>query len=144
MTLYLLILKEFENDIFESFLNIPFLRIKIGEAIKKYNEENNKKEYFELKDDLINKKFNDFNFSKNSREYYSNLIFIFTPINVDTISDVAVLSIDNFNQYLNIYEKKYDYFFLKFLIINENEIIKDLKKSSYSLLNYKKIIANLI
>ncbi|MCD8417186.1 hypothetical protein J2Q11_06120 [Tenacibaculum finnmarkense genomovar finnmarkense] len=145
LTLYLLILNEFENDIFESFLNVPFLRIKTEEAIKKYTEDKNKQQYFDLDENLINKKLNDFNFRENQRrDYYSGLIAFFIPINVNTISDGVVSNIDYFNQDLNVYEKKYDYFFLKFLIINENEIIKDLKKSSYSLLNYKKIIANLI
>ncbi|MCG8837104.1 hypothetical protein G1K37_01830 [Tenacibaculum dicentrarchi] len=146
LTLYLLILNEFENGIFESFLNVPFLRIKTDEAIKKYTEEKNKQQYFGLKENIINKNLNDFNFHENQRrDYcYSDLIVFFIPININTISDSVVSNIDYFNEDLNVYEKKYDYFFLKFLIINENEIIKDLKKSSYSLLNYKKIIANLI
>lgn len=125
LTLYLLILKEFENNVFENFLNTPFLRIKTGEAVRKYNEEKNKNDFFDLKDSVIDKDLNSFNFYKGGGDYYSQLLSFFIPINVNTMRSFVIERIEYFNESLNVYEKNYDYFFLKFMMINENEIIKD-------------------
>jgi len=141
LTLYLLILKEFENDIFDSFLNLPFLRIKVEQALEERNSKNNNVSsyHFNIDEDLIKEKFINY-----KRGINYDLFSLFIPINVNAMSDSILMEIEIFDAEFNVSKKKYDYFFIRYLILNKDIITKDLKKSDYSLLDYKNMIANLI
>jgi hypothetical protein len=148
LTLYLLILNEFEPENFKLLFNLSVKRINYVDSLKKSNlDENQIKSISDrnllnyLKEESLNGIIVG-NYEDKSlfRFYLAN----FTPNKVDSISSSIFRDKGFFKEHFNLEIKSYEYYFSVFMFQNEDDFIKDLKNMEISLMNYKKMISNLI
>ncbi|WP_299623141.1 P-loop NTPase fold protein [uncultured Tenacibaculum sp.] len=151
LTLYLLIIKEFELQIFDSFLDLIFKKQSIKMALENYfNKSSNSNEFFReyakiidvinkaVDKNIINQKISTFGFT--------DFATIFLPFNLNSITPNSLDKLDLFNTGVSIKEKKIDFYFCVFFINSNrisNIINKDRKNYNYSLMDYKRMIVNL-
>ncbi|SNR14538.1 KAP family P-loop NTPase fold protein [Tenacibaculum jejuense] len=151
LTLYLLILKEFESQIFDSFLDLIFKKQSIKIALENYfNKSSNSNEFFReyskitgviinaVDKDIINQKIPTFGF----RDFAT----IFLPFNLNSITPNSLDNLDLFNTGVSIREKKIDFYFCDFFINDSrisNIINNDQNNFNHSLMDYKRMIEDL-
>ncbi|QXP73267.1 hypothetical protein H0I31_06105 [Tenacibaculum sp. AHE15PA] len=144
LTLYLLILKEFEPKNYKLLFNFSAKRVKYNEALRKnYNSGNELKLasasiFNHVDEKLINSKISVLSSGK-----LKDIIYTFSPPKVDNMKSLAFSRIDNYLEDFNILNKSYEYYFTLFIFQNEN-LLNNNPESEYTLLDYKKMIANLI
>ncbi|MFK5878643.1 MAG: P-loop NTPase fold protein [Flavobacteriaceae bacterium] len=145
LTLYLLILNEFEPENFKLLFDLSAKRKEYYESIKLGHVEgtsisNTASGIFNLfKEDIINIEFN--NYSNNN---FAHIIPYFSPSNADNLGPWALSDKKHFITGFNLERKSFEYYFTLFLFENEHPIINDLKNSKYSLAVYKKMVGDLI
>ncbi len=145
LTLYLLILKEFEPEIYDNLFNLSVKKANYQKSLNEnYSEVSQKREaensiYHNFQDNLLKERFCQINNPK-----IELLIPFFSPIKVDNINTSAFYNKDTFKNIFNVKQKTYEYYFTLFLYDNKSLILKDLEYSDYTLLDYKEMIANII
>lgn len=148
LILYLLILKEFEEHIFNEFLDFLLKKEKIKEALKNYVDMSSdpgsfKSQYGHLTEMIDNFIKNTDHLKMSSNFKYKKIISIFIPNNLNSISATALDREENFKLKLSINNKKIDYFFCNYLISNLNKFSNESSNYSFTFLDYKKMIVNL-
>lgn len=145
LTFYLLILNEFEPDIFLNVFDLGSKKVNYNNVLErkfkiKSEYDSAKREiigYFN--NGLISKKFKDY-----SNNDFSNIKANIYPVNVDDLSLYIFRDATDFLKYFNLKKKNLEYRFTYFYLFYEDELKKDFSKSNFSLLNYRSMISNLI
>ena len=145
LTFYLLILNEFEPDIFLNVFDLGSKKVNYNNVLErkfkiKSEYDSAKREiigYFN--NGLISKKFKDY-----SHNDFSNIKANIYPVNVDDLSLYIFRDATDFLKYFNLKKKNLEYRFTYFYLFYEDELKKDFSKSNFSLLNYRSMISNLI
>lgn len=149
LTLYLLILKEFEPKNFENLFNLNIKRLNYSNSLKNAvlnqnemrNIERNMFSYFREESLHGIHHPNGFDLNGFFRIYLANL----APLKADLISsNIIVGNKDSFIKQFGLENKGFEYYFTIFMFENEQSFTKDLKMLKLSLMDYKKIIENLI
>jgi DNA polymerase III delta prime subunit len=150
LTLYLLILKEFEPKNFNLLFDLSYKRVNYVNSLKKnYPEKSNYETATSstiryLEDyDLDRKLFADIITNNNSANY-SYFIALFAPTQVDNLFSYAFSSESNFLKLFIIKNKSFEYYFTIFLFRNQSRFISNFNENKYSLIEYKNIVSNLI
>lgn len=150
LTLYLLILNEFEPDKFKDLFNISLKKANYTESlINNYGTGRGALSNSEstvispLKPESTDIKMIDF---LNTFRSGSNriLVSLFAPIKVVNLKGGAFENSNNFKSLFNVSSKSFDYYFSIYLLDNLVAINNDLLKSNFTFNNYKKMISNLI
>lgn len=147
LTLYLLIIKEFQNEIFSKLLNLNFKRAMFEKALTKYYVETKKVdegyrflcEYLSF--EILEKSFSEFNHDKIN--YYSIIAFL-SPNEIESMSYYVFDEQKHFRTDLNLINKKIDFYFCEFLFSYEKSFNEEEFLSDFSINDYKKMISNLI
>ncbi|APZ46052.1 hypothetical protein BW723_06965 [Polaribacter reichenbachii] len=149
LTLYLLILKEFEPENFELLFNLSAKRVNYGLALKNSISDDSryKNAYSTLeiytKDEFLNAQFNKF-MIKNNYNMLTIFSTFFTPTKVDNLQLAVFSNSNDFVKSFGLSKKSYEYYFSLFIFNNWKSIFEDLSNAEYSLSYYKKMISNLI
>ncbi|WP_299835318.1 P-loop NTPase fold protein [uncultured Tenacibaculum sp.] len=149
LTLYLLILKEFEPSIFNDFLNLSLKKEIINRSLYKVdlmtdalNSKGAFSEYPKLKEYNFDIDINMTAFANRDKEFkLSHLIFLFFPNNITSVGNAAFDSFEDFQLYTHVNEKKIDYYFVEYLF---RFPVFQQDTYTYSFLDYKRMIINLI
>ena len=150
LTFYLLILKEFEPNNFETVFNLSIKRGNYTEGLKKryINEVGYNNAYIDLfgsfDENLFEKQIKDFPKDNNKKIRTDFLYAYFSPVNVNHIEQYAFLTKDYFIEGFNVFDKKIEYHFMIFLFDEIDMLFSDFKEIAFSLKDYKEMISNLI
>ncbi|OAD45565.1 KAP family P-loop NTPase fold protein [Polaribacter atrinae] len=148
LTLYLLILKEFEPENFKLLFDLTYKRINYTTAIGKKVTENNEfknavnSNLIHLKEDRINRSLDEDDMR--SVKGFNSIVAFFSPREIDQLDGYAFIGADEFSEKVGTSKKSYEYYFTIFILKNKTKIIKEFESISLSLLDYKKMISNLI
>ena len=148
ITLYLLILKEFEPENFKLLFNLTNKRINYTTAISKNVTENNEfknavnSNLIHLEEGRLSKSLDE----KDMRSVsgFNSIVAFFSPSIIDRLDGYAFVSVDTFLKKVGTSKKSYEYYFTLFILKNKTKIVKEFESISLSLLDYKQIISNLI
>jgi hypothetical protein len=148
LTLYLLILKEFEPENFKLLFNLTNKRINYTTAISKNVTENNEfknavnSNLIHLEEGRLSKSLDE----KDMRSVsgFNSIVAFFSPSIIDRLDGYAFVSVDTFLKKVGTSKKSYEYYFTLFILKNKTKIVKEFESISLSLLDYKQIISNLI
>ncbi|CAM1358610.1 conserved protein of unknown function [Tenacibaculum soleae] len=144
LTLYLLILNEFEPENYELLFNFSAKRVKYNESLRKnYTSDNEFKLASASILNHVDEKLINYKISGLTSSKIKDVIYTFSPLKVDNMKSLAFNRIDNYLEDFNVLNKSYEYYFTLFIYRNEN-LLNDNSESEYNLLEYKKMIANLI
>ncbi|PKH50094.1 hypothetical protein CXF68_04945 [Tenacibaculum sp. Bg11-29] len=144
LTLYLLILNEFEPENYKLLFNFSAKRVNYNESLRKnYTSDNELKIASASIFNHIDERLINFKISSLTINKLKDVIYTFSPIKVDNMKSLAFNRIDSYLEDFNVLNKSYEYYFTLFVFKNEN-LLNDNSKSEYTLLDYKKMIANLI
>lgn len=144
LTLYLLILNEFEPKNFKLLFNFSTKRVKYNESLRvNYTEfrkftEASSNFFSSLEENVVNLKISDLSSHK-----YGEVAVAFAPIEVENLKMFAFGSYKEYLNDFNVLNKSYEYYFTLLILKNEN-LLNDNSESEYNLLEYKKMITNLI
>jgi hypothetical protein len=149
LTLYLLILNEFEPKNFKLLFDLNSKRKSYYNALKRtYVDMVSIKNASYNTIDYISEKTIDeplYLYNVNSGEYYfTSIILSFSPVKVDILKNYSFSDQEKFITNFNLEFKSFDYYFTLFIFENEAKFRLDFKKIKISLLSYKKMISNLI
>lgn len=148
LTLYLLILNEFEPENFGLLFNLSIKRNNYIESLKKSNNSEQEMKnianggllnYF-VEDSLESFKIANYDEWTCYRFFIAN----FSPIRVDSISSNIFNDKDYFIRHFNLEQKGFEYFFILILFEYEAYFLREIKTMKLSLIDYKKMISNLI
>ncbi|MBE7659743.1 P-loop NTPase fold protein [Tenacibaculum finnmarkense] len=144
LTLYLLILNEFESENFKLLYNFTAKKVNYSESLSKFYTDSGKltsasSDIFSyLKENIFNLKISDLTSQK-----IHEIAFVFAPVKVDSIKIHSFYDVINYLKSFNLLNKSYEYYFTLFLFQNEN-LLNNNSNSEYTLLEYKKMISTLI
>ena len=147
LTLYLLILKEFEPENFNLLFNLSFKRMCFIDAMKKSGLSDN--EFRSIKQVLFNY-FREGSEEKmvvkglDEKDVFRVYLANFLPNSADKISSNILHDANYFIKSFHTSKKSYEYYFVLFMFENENEFSNDIGKMIASLSEYKEMISNLI
>ncbi|MCD8434041.1 KAP family P-loop NTPase fold protein [Tenacibaculum dicentrarchi] len=137
LTLYLLILKEFESENFKLLYNFTAKKINYNQNLKD-DVAPSRSIFNGLDEDIINFKISDLTIKE-----FKSITLAFAPTKVDDITLVAFNTINFYLKGFNVLNKSYEYYFTLFLFENKN-LLNNNSNSEYTLLEYKKMISTLI
>ncbi|WP_370424551.1 KAP family P-loop NTPase fold protein [Tenacibaculum dicentrarchi] len=137
LTLYLLILKEFELENFKLLYNFTAKKINYNQNLKD-DVAPSRSIFNGLDEDIINFKISDLTIKE-----FKSITLAFAPTKVDDITLVAFNTINFYLKGFNVLNKSYEYYFTLFLFENKN-LLNNNSNSEYTLLEYKKMISTLI
>ncbi|WP_075341833.1 KAP family P-loop NTPase fold protein [Tenacibaculum agarivorans] len=144
LTIYLLILKEFEPEIFDQFLNLSFKRGVIDKVLYQNNVKGDRvalARYDSLKDKYFDVDENMTSFTTENGVFRKSiLIFVFFPTNPVSVGNLALNNFDFFKTNLSVSKKRVDYYFVEYLF---RFPIFRRDTYTYSFLDYKRMILNL-
>jgi hypothetical protein len=151
LTLYLLILSEFEPFSFRNIFNLSLKKANYNVALlQNYGNDRVALTNAEMSTvsgmisdsmDVVICKF---------QEHYKNiganriLACLFAPIKVDSLKGGSFSSSANFKKLFNVNSKSFEYYFCIFILGNIIRINEDMTKSKFTFNDYKKMISNLI
>ncbi len=147
LTIYLLIIKEFEPRKYETLFNLNTKRANFVESMNSTfigsagNREVAEDIFSYFDEGLYSKMFKNYDTARNDYDFF---ITYFVPNEVTNIEKFALYNKEKFITSFRVKNKGYEYYFTVFLYKNRNQFVVDMKKSNYSLLKYKKIISDLI
>lgn len=150
LTLYLLILKEFEPNNFDAVFNLSIKRHNYTEGLKKryINETDHKNAHgniiYFFKEELFFVKIKEFPRKNNGELEKEALFSYFSPVNVEHIERSVFYSKDDFIKGFNVLDKKIEYHFMIFLFEEIDTLSSDFEEIDFSLKDYKEMISNLI
>ncbi|MBE7647155.1 KAP family P-loop NTPase fold protein [Tenacibaculum finnmarkense] len=137
LTLYLLILNEFESENFKLLYNFTAKKINYNQNLK--DDVAPLRSIFNgLDEDIINFKISDLTIKE-----FKSITLAFAPTKVDDITLVAFNTINFYLKGFNVLNKSYEYYFTLFLFENKN-LLNNNSNSEYTFLEYKKMISTLI
>jgi hypothetical protein len=145
LTLYLLMLNEFEPENFKLLFNLSAKTVNYTEALKRGSEDSSKSSHsifdFFIEDSL-NSEYQTHGFNENGifLVYISN----FLPISVDSLRPAGLSSKNLFLSNFGLKKKQLEYYFSLFIFSNKHLFIEGIKNMKYTCLECKKIISNLI
>jgi hypothetical protein len=151
LTLYLLILNEFEPEEFELVFDLSVKRVNYREALKEnYTIETSS--YRDaaastidvLKDDSLKLKVKDIEVSYRNSNLPLILVPLFAPIKVDNLTGGVFSKSDEFVLGFSVKKKTISYYFTIFILDNWRGVYSDFNKINFSLLEYKKMVSNLL
>jgi energy-coupling factor transporter ATP-binding protein EcfA2 len=145
LTLYLLILNEFEPENFKSLFNLSAKTVNYTEALRRGCTDSSKSShsiFSYFKDNSLNEKYS--NHGMNERGAFLVYISNFSPLNVDSLKPTGLSDKSSFLLNFGLKNKQLEYYFLLFIFSNEVFFIEGLKNMKYTCLEYKKMISNLI
>jgi hypothetical protein len=151
LTLYLLILNEFEPEYFKTIFNLSIKRVSFMNALKNtYASDNNgyvnaaSSTIQILYEDAVTEKIKDI--SKNYMNISLELILvaIFSPSSVDSLVKDVFSNASNFVRGFGTKKRTVAYYFTLFFLQNWKTIYLDTVKIEFSLSEYKKMISNLL
>ena len=145
LTLYLLILNEFEPENFKYLFNLSAKTVNYTEALKKGSSDSSKNSlsmFNFFKENSLSEKYSNHGMNPNGAllVYISN----FSPLNVDSLRPGALSDKSSFLSKFGLKNKQVEYYFLLFIFSNEDLFLDGLNKIKYPLIEYKKMISNLI
>ncbi|WP_064966819.1 KAP family P-loop NTPase fold protein [Tenacibaculum ovolyticum] len=144
LTLYLLILNEFEPEKYKLLFNFSAKRVNYNKGLaKNYTETEDLRKawlsvFYSFDEDVINLKIANVNSVK-----IENIALLFSPVEVENIKKTAFENDRCYLSDFNVLKKSYEYYFTLLIFQNKN-LLKNNSKSKYTLLDYKKMITNLI
>tara|TARA_R110001606_G_scaffold303056_1_gene450397 strand:+ start:128 stop:1543 length:1416 start_codon:yes stop_codon:yes gene_type:complete len=146
LTLYFLILAEFEPKIYKDLFDFNKKRINYTDALKRSNL--NSTEINNISQNIFNyyneKILYNSAFRTNDKVFFRMFLFNLLPLKVDTINSNFLIDSSSFSRYFHVELKTIEYFFTLFIFENESEINIEIKKMNLTLLDYKRMISNLI
>jgi len=151
LTLFLLILYEFEPENYKQLFNLSIKRNNYTQAAIKSSALDNPVQDIinnfneSLNQNLVDTKFKQiYEFNKSNMMMYDSFIACFAPNDVENLSSWAIHIKDGFIESFNVKRKSFEYYFTIFLIENENLFKEVNQNSDFSLSDYKKMIVNIM
>tara|TARA_R110002051_G_C8699249_1_gene494149 strand:+ start:180 stop:1616 length:1437 start_codon:yes stop_codon:yes gene_type:complete len=145
LTLYMLMLNEFEPEKFKMLFNLSAKKVNYTESLSRSTStglKNSASIFQYFIENSLSTSFN--NFQMNERGTFLIYISNFVPLNVDSLEPSAFMDKNSFLKNFDIKNKALEYYFTLFLYSNENLFMNGIKKLEITLLDYKRIISNLI
>lgn len=151
LTLYLLILNEFEPSKFNNLFNLSIKKANFTKSLlNNYSTDSNSLRNAErslispMRPEAKYIPLKNFIQSFKNDGYNRVLLSLFSPIEVESLYNSAYSTPINFQRLFNVKVKNFEYYFSLFLIENLEYLVDDFLKSDFTFQEYKEIISKII